>query len=355
MIPKYLRLKAWAHYNRMEAEEPKLRTLFWETTLRCNLSCRHCGSNCQKHPYPDELTTEEIIGAFRQIAEAYDPRGIMISVSGGEPLLREDVFEVMSEAHRMGFNWGMTTNGFMVDDKIVQRCIDSGMKTLSISVDGLKDSHNEMRQHPESFDRAVNALRLFKESKAFYCVQATSCFSSKTLSELQAVYELMLDTGVDSWRVMNIFPYGRANRDLTLSPVELKQLLEFVKEKRKENRLDVTYSDEGFLGCKMEGEVRGHLYTCQAGISIASILNNGDVGACNSLPRSLAQGNIRQDRFVDIWEKRYQIYRDRSWMKQGKCKNCHWWSNCLGNSLHLWDHEKQEPAYCHYHMLKEGK
>ncbi len=354
MIPKTIRLKAWAHYDRLQREEPRIRTLFWETTLRCNLSCRHCGSDCLKQEYQDELSSEEILDAFRQIAEAYDPREIMVSVSGGEPLLREDLFEVMNEAVKMGFRWGMTTNGFLVDEKIVRRCLEAGMKTVSISLDGLEEAHNDLRRHPESFSRATRALELFAESKALRVVQATSCITPKTIGQLEEMLSLVKSLKIDSWRIMNVFPYGRADRELTLSSRDLEKMLRFIQEKRTSERLNVTYSDEGFLGCKFEGEVRSHFYTCQAGISVASILNNGDIGACNSLPRSLVQGNIRKDRIVDVWENRYQLFRDRRWMKQGKCKNCGWWSNCLGNSLHLWDHEKQEPAYCHYRMLKKN-
>ncbi|MGE5707359.1 MAG: radical SAM protein [Bacteroidota bacterium] len=357
MIPKAIRLKAWAAYCRLE--EPKLRTLFWETTLRCNLSCRHCGSDCQKQDYPGELSTEEVLDAFSQIKEAYDPRSIMISVSGGEPLLRGDLFPVMKAARRMGFRWGMTTNGFLVDERIVEQCLDAGMDTVSISLDGLEEAHNDLRQHPQSFERATRALKLFADSKGLACVQATTCVTPKSLEQLGSMLPLVQELGCDSWRIMNIFPYGRADKDLTLPPEGLKRMLAFIEKQRQtplQNGLGkpmtVTYSDEGFLGCRFEGAVRSHLYTCQAGISVASILHDGDIGACNSLPRHLAQGNIRRDRFVDVWENRYQLFRDRRWMKQGACKKCSWWSNCLGNSLHLWDHEKQAPAFCHYRMLK---
>ena len=83
----------------------ELRTLFWEATLNCNAGCPFCGSRCGESRSPD-LDGDAVIRAFERIAAAYDPSEIMVNVTGGEPLLRKDLFPVMERIHGLGFPWG---------------------------------------------------------------------------------------------------------------------------------------------------------------------------------------------------------------------------------------------------------
>ena len=105
------------------SKEPDLRNLFWETTLRCNAKCKHCGSRAGEcDTLKDELTTDEIKKAFKDIAEKIEPSKILINVTGGEPLLRKDLFEVMDYSHNeLGFRWGITTNGLLINDDIIEK------------------------------------------------------------------------------------------------------------------------------------------------------------------------------------------------------------------------------------------
>ena len=110
-------------------KNPVLYNLFWETTLRCNAFCKHCGSRAGGNINTNnELTTEEIKNAFASIAKKYDASKILINVTGGEPLVRQDLFEVMKFATDLGFNWGMTTNGMLINDEIIQQLQNNGIK-----------------------------------------------------------------------------------------------------------------------------------------------------------------------------------------------------------------------------------
>ena len=348
------RLKAWQDRLEKERKEHRLRYLFWETTRACNLRCRHCGSDCTVHQ-PDELTTEEIEAVFQSISADFDARSIMVAVTGGEPLLRKDLFEVMGHAHDLGFPWGMVTNGMLVDRSVVERCHGAGMDTVTVSVDGLAGAHESIRKGG-SFDRTIEALRLFKDPGYFRNVQATTCVSPYNIADLPGLYELFGRLGIDEWRMLTVTPIGRARDDgnFRLTPLQLRSLLDFIAGRRKAKGLRVTFEEEGFLGTDYEGKVRDALYYCPAGINIAGILANGDIGACPNLPRQLIQGNVRKDRFKDVWENRYQGMRDLEWKRRGACEKCSWWDFCRGNSLHLWDFSSGRTSMCHLQMLEES-
>ena len=92
-----------------------------EVTSRCNARCEHCGSSCGDFIPKDEITADELKRVLDDVASHYDASDVMIFVTGGEPLVRKDLFEIMDYANKLGFNWGMTSNGFLIDEKIVKK------------------------------------------------------------------------------------------------------------------------------------------------------------------------------------------------------------------------------------------
>jgi len=138
-ILKVGKLKLWQKYCENQRTKHPLTYLFWECTLKCNLGCQHCGSSCGlENKSQEELSTDEIKNVFASIAKDFDPKQIIIAVTGGEPLLRKDLFEVMKYANELGFSWGMVTNGTLLSTKIVEKMKEAIMSTISISLDGLK-------------------------------------------------------------------------------------------------------------------------------------------------------------------------------------------------------------------------
>ena len=121
-IIKYGEAEVTYKSKQLLAEKPKLYNLFWETTLRCNAKCKHCGSRAGENiKLDDELTTEEIKKALLSIAKKYDARKILLNITGGEPLVREDLFEVMNFANKLGYHWGMTTNARLINDDKIEK------------------------------------------------------------------------------------------------------------------------------------------------------------------------------------------------------------------------------------------
>lgn len=355
------RLHAAKHDFDREKREHTLNYLFWETTLSCNLACRHCGSTCSpRESREEDLPGSEVVRILREIAEDFDARQITIAVTGGEPLVRRDVFDVMAEAKRMGFFWGMVTNAILVTEETVRRMERAGMDTVSVSIDGDAQAHAVLRGSTLAYDRAMRGLRILLDSAKFLeCVQVTTVVHARNLHLLESMYDRFAAMGVGEWRLLMIDPIGRmrdpANRNLLLDGAGLARLLDFVAAKRKSGSMEITFEESGFLGLRYEGAVRGYYFHCPAGINIGSILHDGKIGACPSLERSWIEGDARTERFGDVWNGRFQRYRDREATRRtGACAACKWWSYCEGGSLHLWDHERGETRLCHYRLLKEA-
>lgn len=349
-------MKLWQKHCETQRKEHPLTYLFWECSLRCNLSCQHCGSSCGPNNInSDELSAAEIKQAFKTIADDFDAKKITIAVTGGEPLLRRDLFEVMGYASELGFSWGMVSNGTMITPEVIDKMQKAGMSAISISLDGAEANHNWLRNGRDVFARAINGIKLLVAAKTFD-VEAITCVNQNNYNELDDIHRLLHGLGVDRWRMITISPVGRAknNPKLFLSGRQFHDLLEYIKNKRldKINKPVAGYCDEGFLGLNMEGEVRDQLFYCWAGIHIGGILFNGDIASCPILPREyVRQGNIRQDRFSEVWNNKYQLFRDRAWRKCGECKDCSWWEFCEGNSLHLWNFGENKLTMCNYNLI----
>jgi len=339
----------------------ELTYLFWEATLGCNLTCRHCGSRCAPElAGRDDLPGGEVQRILREMAEDFDARKITIAVTGGEPLTRPDVFTVMKAARDLGFYWGMVTNATLITPRTIKEMERSGMGTVSVSIDGDERAHAVLRGSTQAFRQAMAGLRLLVKDAGFLeCVQVTSVIGKHNIGILDELYGRFADLGVGEWRILMLDPIGRmqdpANRELLLDGQELSRLLDFVAAKRPEDGMPVTFEESGFLGLKYEGAVRGHYFHCPAGINIASLLHDGAISACPSLDRRMAEGDARRERFSEVWNGRFARYRDREGTRRkGPCADCRWWRHCEGGSLHLWDWDKAEPRLCHYHMLKDA-
>ena len=350
-IKKYGEMTINKSYRENLRQNPVLRNLFWETTLSCNAKCKHCGSSAENKTYEGELTTDEIKKVLKDVADKYDARGIMLNITGGEPLIRKDLFEVMKYAKSLGFNWGMTTNGMLMNKEMIEKIKDAEMSTISVSIDGLEDTHDDFRGVPGSYKLIMKNMQLLKEARFLKVAQITTVVNKKNIHQLEQLYKIMVEElEIDSWRVVNIDPIGRANdnQDLFLDKEDYKYLFNFIKEKRKEKKIDVTYGCSHFTGINYEGDLRRQYFMCLTGLETASILYNGDIFVCPNVERrkEFIQGNVRKDNFVDVWENRYEIFRDKNRTKSDKCKNCENWDFCLGDSFHSFDFDRKEPKLC---------
>ena len=209
-----------------------LQEVFWECTLRCNLNCLHCGSDCRKEEMPQDMPFSDFARVLDQIALENEPSKIMIITTGGEPLVRKDIVECGREITRRGFIWGMVSNGMLLDTLKLQQLINAGLKTIAISLDGFEAEHNWMRGNDNSFCRAVNAIKALTKSSITWDV--ITCVNARNFSSLAIFKDFLLGLGVTHWRLFTVFPMGRAanNAELQLTSEQFRILMEFIKEER---------------------------------------------------------------------------------------------------------------------------
>lgn len=328
-----------------------LKQLFWECTLRCNLHCKHCGSDCKRMTEVKDMPAEDFLRAIDSITPHVNPNEVSIVITGGEPLMREDLEDVGLELYRRGYPWGMVSNGLYLTPQRLQRLMAAGLHSITISLDGSVEDHNWMRGHPNSYARAMEAIKmLVHEPELTWDV--VTCVNRRNYPYLEELKTSLYKIGVRHWRLFSIFPVGRAtlHPEFQLTDEEFTGMMEFIKRTRKVGKMRVSYGCEGFLG-GYEGEVRDNFFSCNAGLSVASILADGSISACPSIRSNFNQGNIYQDDFMEVWEHRFQPFRNREWMKKGACADCDFFRYCEGNGMHLRD-DKGELLFCHYERLK---
>lgn len=346
-----------AKYQKGLWKKPCLRYLFFELTDCCNLNCQHCGSKCEIGSNTF-LPLAQIEKVLHSVADAYHPQQIMVCITGGEPLLHPELTEVIRLSKSLGFPVGMTTNGTLIDIPVARRLARAGLDTVAVSLDGIGAVHDAFRRSKGSFLRAMDGIVALK--LAGIDPQVLTVVHKGNLSSLESMYQVLKTENIDSWRLVNVDPIGRAaeHANLLLNGAELRAVLNFIRAKRYDagNSMEVTYGCSHFVTYEYEREVRDYYFQCGAGTMVASIMANGNIGACLDIERrdDLVQGSIFTDDFVDVWENRFQQFRTDRTAKSKSCSACIYQAVCMGDSAHTWDYDRNEPAYCAAHMLLEG-
>ena len=345
-----LGLELFRQEQNLRKSRHELHTLFWECTLRCNVSCRHCGSDCRSDSTLRDMPGSDFLRVVDTILPKTDPHKLFIIFTGGEPLMREDLEALGRELYRRELPWGIVTNGLMLNPRRLESLLCAGIHSVTVSLDGPEEAHNWLRRHPQSFTKASEAIRLLARTKEIEW-DVVTCVNNCNIGHLADFGNYLASLGVRHWRIFTIFPAGRAasHPDLQLDNTQFTQLLEFIASTRKEGNLHLSFACEGFLG-SYESKVRDHFYHCNAGISVASIRADGSISGCPSIRADFSQGNIYQDDFWEVWNNRFQVFRNREWARQGECADCSMFRYCEGNGMHLHD-KKGQLTTCHYHKI----
>lgn len=346
---KYANMKALAEYREYLRLHPQLKFLFVELTDRCNMNCLHCGSNCSQEN-GRYIDTDLLIEALRTVSEDFDPSSVMICFTGGEPLLHPDFLMIIRKVVHLGFRWGITTNGVLIDETIGLQMKDLGLQTITISLDGVEKKHDWFRNQEGCFQKTVNVIKTM--NRIGIPVQVTTVVHKQNIDELEDLYHFLCGLGIISWRIINIEPIGRAKQlqNLLLSNDEFRKLLDYIRSKRysKDTMMDVVYGCSHYLSFEYEHEVRDSYYLCGAGIYVASILCNGDIFSCLDIERrnDLIQGNINHDRLSHVWNSRFREFRKSRANASSICGGCKEKDFCDADSFHTWDFDNAKPVFC---------
>lgn len=188
-------VKQQIHIRNKEKEHRlhNLFYLFWECTQRCNLSCLHCGSDCLSSSQYNDMPKEDFLQVLDNINQ-YKHELTTVIITGGEPLLRKDLEECGYEIRKRGFRWGIVTNGYAYTKERHISLLNSGMGSITLSLDGLSSTHNWLRNSNKSYRKAINALQLIASSERLYS-DVITCINKKNINQLEDIYKLIIENG----------------------------------------------------------------------------------------------------------------------------------------------------------------
>jgi radical SAM protein with 4Fe4S-binding SPASM domain len=345
-----LRTLAHRAYQKIETSQHELSYLFLEITRACNLSCRHCGSDCRHEPEAAELTKEQWFDIVDYLDVNFKPAPFLV-ITGGEPLCSPILWDVLARIRQKNMHWGMVTNGLALTAPVLRRLEAAGLHSITLSIDGLEREHNWLRGNAASFRQAVNALELLATSSVPF-KDAVTCVHPANLGQLGEIAELLLAKGMPAWRLFRIFASGRARQhpELSMTPPQTRQMLDWLQLNRPRyasRGLQVNLSCEGWLPMQMDRQLRSFPFFCRAGINIASILCDGTVTGCSNNHLSLSQGHFFKDDFKTLWQQGFGPFRHRTWLKKTACGKCRHLKACNGSSMHLWERGQESIGYCY--------
>lgn len=342
--------------------------LAWEVTRKCNLKCIHCRCSSDAESSAGDFTTEEGKRLLSDIAGYCQP---VVVLSGGEPLLRPDIFELASHGSGLGLRMCLATNGALVTDETCGRMRESGIRMVSLSLDGSTAGiHDDFRQCPGAFDGVIRAAEIFRRNGQKFLIN--SSFTKRNQADIPNVFRLAKSLGAVAWYLFMIVPTGRGEEIMNelISREDYEEILEWhYRQERDEDELLMRptcaphYYRIAPQRAKAEGEKferrslsfsTGGGKGCVAAQSICLIDCFGNVKPCSYFPRSA--GNVKQTPFREIWENSplFRELRDFGGYK-GKCGQCEYLNVCGGCRARAdavyGDYLEEEP-FCNYVPIK---
>ncbi len=330
------------HHSINKSEKvPPLRLLAWEVTRRCNLACLHCRAAAGSGPYPDELSTAEGQKLLDDLASLGQ---VVVILTGGEPLLRDDIFDLAAYGNGLGHRMVMAVNGTLLTPAIAARLKAAGIQRLSISIDGATAlSHDRLRAVPGAYTGALAGIAACGEAGLPFQINTTVTRANR--GELPDIHELALKLGAAAHHVFVLVPTGRGEliREELVTPEEYEATLNWLLARQQGGKLFIkpTCAPQYYRLWRQDAMARGEPITaathgmeamtkgCLGGQGFAFVSYKGEVQPCGYL--ELVAGNIRQTPFPEIWansELFQQLRRVDDY--HGKCRACQYRKVCGG-------------------------
>ncbi len=332
--------------------QPAGPVVIWNLIRRCNLSCLHCYSISADIDFPGELSTAEVLGVMDDL-KAFNVRALILS--GGEPLLRPDLFEIAARGKALGFYLGLSTNGTLIDAPLARRIAHAGFDYVGISLDGLWQTHDRFRRKAGAFDKSLAALRLCRDLNVKVGVRFT--LTQDNFADLPGLLDLVEAEGIPRFYLSHLNYAGRGNvnrkRDahfqVTREALELLYARAWDAAQRGQHKDFVTGNNDadgvyalywarrnvpGFDEPRLRASLAAWGGNA-SGVNVANIDNLGNVHP-DTMWWDCTLGNVRKRPFSAIWQDtRHPVMaglKQRPRRVKGRCASCAYFDVCGGNT-----------------------
>lgn len=360
-----------------EARQPSGPVVIWNLIRRCNLTCKHCYSISAPKDFPGELSTEEVFNTMDDLKQFGVP---VLILSGGEPLLRPDIFEVSRRAKAMGFYVGLSTNGTMIDESNIGQITDIGYDYVGISIDGLRETHDKFRHLEGAWDASMHAIRLCHEHGIKIGMRFT--LTQDNAHELPELLNIMEQEGVDKFYLSHLNYAGRGNinrkddvvHQLTRDAMDLlfDTCLRYIREGKPREFVTGNNDADGvyllkWAQSRFPDQVE-HLHALltqwggnSSGVNISNIDNLGVVHP-DTFWWDYPLGNVKDRPFSEIWQDTSDPLmaglKSKPRPLKGRCAACAYLDVCGGNTrVRAWQLTKdpwQEDPACYLYDEEIG-
>lgn len=306
----------------------KLDTCVWEITRKCNFNCAYCGSKAGKA----DLDIEHLLSIAEQLVKMDCRRVVVI---GGEVFLKQEWETIVKYLVDNGRDTSIITNGFLINETLVEKIVRTGIRHISLSIDGDRDVHDEFRVIG-SFDRAIDVIRLLKRNGLV--VSVISTLNSKSIKTVESLYKKLKILNIDAWQLQCCSPFGNAadKQYLVPSKNDLLRVCEFAAKENLNADFQIAVADNIGYYTELEPYIRGDFCKgyngCSAGLNTIGIDSLGNVRGCESLyADEFIEGNLTEKTLFEIWTSPTAFLYNRQFKKtmlKGKCKNCNVWYKC---------------------------
>lgn len=321
----------------------------WELTRNCNLNCVHCRAAASKGPHDGELTLAECKRILDQIAAFASPT---IILTGGEPLLRDDIFDIVEYGNTKGLRLVMAVNGTLITEETAQRLKDGAIRRVSLSLDGKNaEAHDVFRGVAGSYAAVVKATEILKNVGLPFQVNTT--VTRFNVDDLHDIYNLVQSIGAVAWHVFLLVPVGRGKnlKGKELDTEAYERVLNWLYDVESTNRLEmkVTCAPQYYRIVKERGGTPKSA-GCLAGKSFMFISHRGIAQPCGYL--ELPSGDVRTHGVQKVWEESpiFNQLRDLS-AYRGKCGKCRYLKICSGCRARAYEFHGDlldEEPYCSF-------
>jgi heme b synthase len=324
-----------------ETRGSEIRLVAWEITRNCNLSCVHCRASATQGPYTGELNTDACLRLLDQIADTGSP---IVILTGGEPLLREDIFTVARYGTDKGLRMVMAPNGTLITETSARKLAEAGIKRISISLDGAaKETHDAFRGVKGAFEGALRGIRYAREAGIDFQINTT--ITKVNLDEMPKIQDLAVELGAVAHHIFLLVPTGRGKyiADQAIEAEQYEEALNWFYDQRDKTplQLKATCAPHYYRILRQRAKADGKTVTfkthgldavtrgCLGGTGFCFISHTGIVQPCGFL--DLNCGDVTRSSFKDIWNTSeiFLALRDYDNLK-GKCGDCEYKKVCGG-------------------------